>query len=139
MADIVDPATRSRMMAGIGGKNTKPEMRVRRYLHRHGLRFRLHDKKLPGRPDLVFPRYRTAVFVHGCFWHQHPGCRFAYMPSSNEDFWRAKLNRNVTRDAEKQAELVGAGWRVLTVWECETGSEVALQDLADRIRRAEDT
>lgn len=122
------------MMAAIGGKNTKPEMRVRRYLHRQGLRFRLHDRGLPGRPDLVFPRYRTAVFVHGCFWHQHPGCRFAYKPASNQEFWHAKLARNVARDAEKQEQLIQAGWRVLTIWECETQDLAALGELALQIR-----
>ncbi|WP_235592239.1 very short patch repair endonuclease [Lysobacter capsici] len=97
--DIVPPKKRSRMMAGIKGKNTKPEMAVRKVVHAMGFRFRLHRKDLPGSPDLVFPRLRKAIFVHGCFWHQHPGCRFAYTPKSNAQFWLDKLERNTRRDA----------------------------------------
>jgi DNA mismatch endonuclease, patch repair protein len=134
MADIVDRKTRSRMMAGIRGRDTKPELRVRRYLHRAGLRFRLHDRRLPGRPDIVLPRFRTVVFVHGCFWHQHPGCRFAYMPTSNRQFWQEKLSRNVNRDRERQANLASVGWRVIVVWECETKSEDHLTEVARIIR-----
>ena len=134
MADIVDRATRSRMMSGIRGKHTKPEVIVRSYLHRQGLRFRLHDRRLPGRPDLVLARHRTVVNVHGCFWHQHPGCRFAYMPASNRAFWKAKLTGNIKRDARNDAELRKLGWQVLTLWECETGDERKLARLASRIR-----
>jgi DNA mismatch endonuclease, patch repair protein len=119
MVDVVDPATRSRMMAGIQGKNTKPELQVRRYLHGRGLRFRLHVKDLPGKPDLVFTKYRTVLFVHGCFWHQHAGCKFATMPNSRTDFWLTKLSANVARDQRQLAALKELGWRVLTVWECE--------------------
>lgn len=119
MPDVVDSQTRSRMMAGIRGKDTKPEMAVRRYLHGKGLRYRLHDKRLPGRPDMVFPRYRTVVFVHGCFWHQHPGCRLATTPDTNAEFWQHKLSGNQMRDARQAEELQAANWRVLTVWECE--------------------
>src|SRR5690242_12969823 len=98
MADIVDRATRSRMMSGIRGKDTKPEKLVRSFLHRSGFRFTLHDKRLPGRPDIVLPNRKTIVNVHGCFWHRHPGCRFAYQPQSNQAFWNAKLAGNVERD-----------------------------------------
>lgn len=133
MADIVDTATRSRMMAGIGPKNTKPEMRVRTYLHAVGLRFRLHDKRLPGQPDIVLPAFETAIFVHGCFWHRHTHCRFATTPASNVEFWRNKLQRNVDRDAAKAAALTAAGWRVLIVWECETREEAALEKLFWRV------
>lgn len=127
MVDVVDPATRSRMMSGIRGKNTKPEILVRKYLHGRGLRFRLHVKELPGKPDLVFPRYRTVVFVHGCFWHHHAGCKYATTPSNRADFWKNKLSENVARDQYQVAALNGIGWRVLVVWECE------LRDIAKRL------
>jgi len=119
MVDVVDKVTRSRMMSGIHGKNTKPELLVRKYLHGRGLRFRLHAKKLPGKPDLVFPKYKTVVFVHGCFWHRHSGCKFATTPSTREHYWTNKLSENVARDSYQIAALGGLGWRVLVVWECE--------------------
>lgn len=119
MADVVDSATRSRMMAGIQGKNTKPELLVRKYLHGHGLRYRLHAKELPGKPDLVLPKFKAVVFVHGCFWHQHAGCKYATTPSSRKVFWANKLSENVARDAYQIAALSGLGWRVFVVWECE--------------------
>lgn len=126
MPDIVDRATRSRMMSGIRGKDTKPELEVRRFLHRLGFRYRLHDKRLPGRPDVVLPRYRTVVFVHGCFWHQHRGCKLATTPGTNAAFWQNKLQGNVTRDQRQQSALTELGWRSLTVWECEIGDLSAL-------------
>ena len=107
------------MMSGIRGANTKPELRVRRHLFAAGLRYRLHKKGLPGRPDLVLARCQTAVFVHGCFWHQHPGCRFAARPGTNAEFWQTKFVANRERDARKEAELKALGWRVEVVWECE--------------------
>ena len=119
MPDIVSRETRSRMMSGIRGTNTQPELRVRRFLHSHGFRYRLHDRTLPGHPDIVLPRYRTVVFVHGCFWHQHSGCRFATRPDTNADFWRAKLAGNVARDQRQREGLMRRGWRVEVVWECE--------------------
>ncbi len=119
MVDVVDPATRSRMMSGIHGKNTKLELLVRKYLHGRGLRFRLHVKELPGKPDLVFPKYKAVVFVHGCFWHRHPGCKYATTPSSREQFWLNKLSENVARDSYQIAALRGLGWRVFVIWECE--------------------
>jgi len=119
MADVVNRATRSRMMSGIRGTNTKPELIVRSFLHRHGLRFRLHIRDLPGRPDVVLPKHRVAVFVHGCFWHRHKGCRYATTPRNNAAFWRNKLNGNVLRDTRHTRELTKLGWRVFTVWECE--------------------
>ncbi|MFC3716506.1 very short patch repair endonuclease [Luteimonas soli] len=130
--DVVDRATRSRMMSGIRGKDTKPELAVRSFLHRAGLRFRLHAR-LPGKPDLVLPRYRTAVFVHGCFWHRHEGCRYATTPASNVEFWQEKFAANVQRDARAKQQLEEAGWRVETVWACQLG-EAELSRLADRIR-----
>lgn len=127
MVDVVDSATRSRMMSGIKGKNTKPELLVRKYLHSRGLRFRLHAKELPGKPDLVFPKYKAVVFVHGCFWHQHAGCKYATTPSSRVSFWTNKLSENVVRDSYQIAALEGLGWRVFVVWECE------LQDSTKRL------
>lgn len=122
------------MMSGIRSKNTKPEILVRRFLHRRGLRFRLHRRDLPGRPDLVLPKYNSAVFVHGCFWHQHPGCRFAYTPKSNTERWQAKFTENRTRDERALRALADSGWRVFTVWECETRDTAVLDDLVTRIR-----
>lgn len=119
MVDVVDKATRSRMMSGIQGKNTKPELLVRKYLHSKGLRFRLHAKDLPGKPDLVFPKYKAVVFVHGCFWHRHPGCKYATKPQTRTEFWNHKLSENVRRDSYQVAALEGLGWRVFVVWECE--------------------
>jgi len=118
MVDVVDQATRSRMMSGIRGRNTRPEIALRRALHARGFRFRLHRKGLPGRPDVVLPRYRAVVFVHGCFWHRHPGCRFATTPSTRPEFWAEKFAQNVARDARAIEALTGDGWRVAVVWEC---------------------
>ncbi len=117
--DIVSPEKRSQMMAGIKGKNTRPEMLVRRLVHGMGYRYRLHRKDLPGSPDLVFPRLRKVIFVHGCFWHRHHGCRFAYTPKSNKQFWLQKLESNTRRDARVLKSLDDLGWDVLVVWECE--------------------
>jgi DNA mismatch endonuclease, patch repair protein len=107
-------------MAGIRAKNTKPELLLRRALHRSGYRFRLHDKRLPGRPDLVFPKFRAVLLVHGCYWHRHEGCWLATTPATNSEFWRAKFEGNVERDARTCASLFSAGWRVGVVWECAT-------------------
>ena len=105
-------------MSRIQGKNTKPEMAVRRYLHGQGFRFRLHRKDLPGKPDLVLPRYRVVIFVHGCFWHRHQGCFYATSPATRKEFWRNKLNGNVQRDHLQQKALLEQGWRILVIWEC---------------------
>lgn len=118
MTDIVDKQTRSRMMAGIQGKDTKPELALRRALHARGFRFRLHSRKVYGRPDLVLPKYRAVVFVHGCFWHRHKGCRYTTTPSTRREFWQAKFKANVARDEAVQGKLMEDGWRVATVWEC---------------------
>ncbi len=118
MTDIVDPATRSKIMASIRGKNTKPELQVRRGLHQLGVRFRLHRRDLPGSPDLVFPKYRVALFVHGCFWHRHDSCRLAYTPSANGQEWGEKFKANVARDRRQIALLQETGWRVFVIWEC---------------------
>jgi DNA mismatch endonuclease (patch repair protein) len=106
-------------MSRIRSKNTKPEMIVRSMLHRMGLRFRLHDRKLPGNPDIVLPKYKTVIFVHGCFWHRHSGCRYAYTPKSRIDFWEEKFSRNIKRDQEVRCKLEIINWKALTVWECE--------------------
>lgn len=119
-ADIVPPEHRSRIMSKIWGKNTKPEMVVRSLCHQMGLRFRLHRRDLPGTPDLVFPKYRLCMFVHGCFWHRHPECKYAYMPKSRVDFWRTKFTKNVERDLNAQQALIDLEWRVVTIWECHT-------------------
>lgn len=123
MADIVDVRRRSELMAGIRGKDTRPELAVRRIAHGMGLHFRLHSKKLPGRPDLIFPRHHLAVFVHGCFWHQHRGCRSAQLPKSRVSFWKQKFAANVVRDEKNVAALHAIGWRVLVIWECEVGKK----------------
>lgn len=107
-------------MARIKGKNTKPELTVRRALHSLGYRFRLHRGDLPGRPDIVLPRHKTAIFIHGCFWHRHPGCSKASTPKTRTDFWRAKFETNVDRDRRNIQALRDAGWQVLIAWECET-------------------
>ncbi|MEJ5992234.1 DNA mismatch endonuclease Vsr [Ramlibacter sp. PS3R-8] len=124
--DIVSPQARSRMMSGIRGKDTHPERAVRSLAHGLGLRFRLHRKDLPGRPDLVFPKYKTVVFVHGCFWHRHD-CGLAATPKTRREFWEAKFSSNVARDARNRALLEDRGWRVIEVWECETGDESRLE------------
>ncbi|WP_179381740.1 very short patch repair endonuclease [Jannaschia marina] len=116
-ADIVSTNVRSRMMAGIRGKNTKPELAIRSALHRRGFRFRLHRKDLPGKPDLVFTSYNAVLFVHGCFWHAHD-CHLFRWPKSREDFWREKISRNIERDWQQREALAEAGWRIGTVWEC---------------------
>lgn len=118
MTDVVSAATRSRMMAGIRGRDTKPELTVRKALHGAGYRFRLHRRDLPGTPDIVLPKHRVCIFVHGCFWHRHLGCRFATSPATRVEFWSTKFQSNVARDAEAQRRLIELGWRVLIVWEC---------------------
>lgn len=136
MTDVVDENTRSRMMSGIAGKNTKPELLVRRYLHAAGLRFKLHDRQLPGTPDLVFPRLKVALFIHGCFWHRHTGCRFATTPKTRSDFWQHKFSANVVRDQRNLDALIASGWTPIVVWECELQSDAALDELYWRVRAA---
>ena len=141
MADTVSPAKRSQMMAGIKSKNTKPELLVRRALHRRGFRFRLHQRELPGRPDIVLPRFKAAIFVNGCFWHGHC-CKYFKLPATNTEFWRAKIEANQKRDGLRQAQLVDLGYRVFSVWECQTRAgtnsmEALIDKLASDIRRSE--
>lgn len=118
MTDVVDSKTRSRMMAGIKGKNTRPELILRQFLHSHGFRYRLHDKKLPGRPDIVLRKYNLAIFVHGCFWHRHKDCKFATTPKQNSEKWLLKFRQNAERDQWQIARLQELGWNVLVIWEC---------------------
>ena len=131
MTDVFDAKTRSRIMAANRGKNTGPERALRRALHRRGLRYRLHDDRLPGKPDLVFARFSAVCFVHGCFWHRHVGCRYADTPATRTEFWMRKFAMTVARDERHQKDLQAAGWRVATVWECSLRkhrvSEVAQQ------------
>lgn len=131
--DVVDRSTRSRIMAGIRGKNTRPEHLVRSCLTARGYRYRLHRKDLPGTPDVVMPGRRVAIFVHGCFWHQHAGCRYARLPATNTAFWKAKLDRNVARDHAAAGQLREMGWRVLTVWECATRRRADAGTLGDHL------
>lgn len=133
MADIVDTATRSRMMAGIKGKDTRPEKALRSALHASGLRYRLHARNVPGRPDLLFPRFSAVVFVHGCFWHRHQDCRYATTPASRPEFWQAKFAANIARDRKVREALVEAGWRVATVWECALRKPDHVAEAAARI------
>jgi DNA mismatch endonuclease, patch repair protein len=107
------------MMSGIGAKDTKPELALRRALHARGFRYRLHDKRLPGKPDIVLPRYKAVIFVHGCFWHRHPNCRYATTPATRPEFWAKKFRGNVERDKRNQVALTDLGWRVAVVWECD--------------------
>lgn len=120
---------RSWNMSRIRGVNTKPEIRVRSLLHRMGFRFRLHRKDLPGKPDIVLTKHETIIFVHGCYWHRHPGCQFAYTPKSRVEFWTTKFARNVERHFEVESELQALGWRVIVIWECETKDEEALYEI----------
>lgn len=137
MADVMTPEQRSRCMAAIKGKDTKPELIVRKYLFSRGLRFRVQVRKLPGNPDIVLPKYKTVVFVDGCFWHGHEGCKYYRLPKSNVEFWQQKIERNIARDIRNEAELKSLGWRVLRVWECDirkvSGREEFLNRLYDRI------
>lgn len=122
--DTVDATTRSKMMSSVSGKDTKPEVLVRSALHAKGFRYRLHDKNLPGKPDLVFRRYKIAVFVHGCFWHGH-NCRRGRRPSSNVEFWNKKLDKNIARDREAIVALEALGWSVVVIWECRLDEGIA--------------
>jgi len=118
--DTVSRTVRSRIMASVGTKNTGPEIFLRKALHRRGLRYRLFSSDLPGRPDIVFPRYRTAVFVHGCFWHSH-GCKLSTVPSSRKSFWDTKFRQNRARDERVTNELRRSGWKVIAIWQCQLG------------------
>ncbi len=134
MADVVDAATRSRMMAGIGAKNTRPEMIIRKGLHARGFRYSLHPKGLPGKPDIVMLKWHVAIFIHGCFWHRH-GCSLSKLPASNTAFWETKLAANRSRDEVVKKQLAAAGWRTAIVWECATRGRLARESLDGLIDR----
>lgn len=129
MPDVVDSATRSRMMRAIKGRDTRPEVALRKYLHAQGYRFRIHRKDLPGSPDLVLPRHNLVIFVHGCFWHRHAGCFYATTPGTRTPFWEAKFDANSRRDRQACTKLKQLGWRVLVTWEC--GFKHCREQLAD--------
>jgi DNA mismatch endonuclease (patch repair protein) len=119
MADVHSKDTRSFNMSRIKGKNTKPEMLVRRFLHRHGYRYKLHDKSLPGKPDIVLPKYQTVIFVHGCFWHGHQNCKYYVAPKTKTEWWLKKINGNISNDAKAVKSLKKEGWKIIIIWECD--------------------
>jgi len=131
--DIVDKQTRSRMMANIKGKNTKPQITIRSLLHQQGFRFRIHDKSLPGTPDIVLKKYNAVIFVHGCYWHRHLNCKLASTPKQNETFWRKKFNANTCRDGIVYFKLKQLGWRVAIIWECAIRDKVNLPEYLDTL------
>lgn len=124
MTDVHSPETRSYNMSRIHGKDTKPEELVRKYLFARGFRYRKNDRKLPGKPDIVLPKYKTVVFINGCFWHAHEGCRYFVWPKSNVEFWHNKINGNVVRDRSNYNKLLSMGWNVLVIWQCELRKDV---------------
>ena len=131
--DTLTSEQRSRNMAAIKGKDTKPEMIVRKYLFSRGLRFRVQVRKLPGNPDIVLPKYKTVIFVNGCFWHGHEGCKYFRLPKSNVEFWKEKIERNIARDRESTQALFNLGWKVIRVWECELRNKVNREDTLNKI------
>lgn len=133
MTDFLSPEERSKRMSRIRGKDTQPELALRKVLHGLGLRYRLHGARLPGKPDLVFPRYKVVVFVHGCFWHRHANCKIATTPKSNRPFWVEKFEKNLARDARVTTQLEAMGWRVLVVWECDLTSMARARATGERL------
>lgn len=134
MADRFSKQERSRVMGTVKSANTTPEIHVRKFLHRSGFRYNICRKDLPGKPDIVLPKYRTAIFVNGCFWHQHPGCKKSARPVTNIEFWDNKLNKNVDRDARSVLALNELGWKVIVIWECKSKNPSKLSELAEDIR-----
>ncbi|MEO6456259.1 MAG: DNA mismatch endonuclease Vsr [Ginsengibacter sp.] len=122
MADVHTKEIRSKNMAAIKSRNTKPEMLVRRFLHANGFRYKLHDKSLPGRPDIVLPKYKTVIFVHGCFWHGHDGCRYYVVPKTRTEWWLNKINGNIANDTKAIKALKKEGWKIINLWECDLKS-----------------
>ena len=135
MADVHDKITRSYNMSQIRSGNTKPEMLVRKFLHAQGFRYKLHDKKLPGKPDIVFPKYKTLIFVHGCFWHGHAGCKYFVVPKTRTDWWMNKINTNKANDVKAVKALKKYGWKVITVWECDLKPAKAEKKLNSLLRK----
>jgi len=137
MTDIFEASKRSEIMSHVRGKNSRPEMIVRRALHKSGLRYRIHSKSVPGHPDVSIKKFKIALFVNGCFWHGHEGCRYAYVPKSNRDFWIKKIDRNRARDENVHSELLREGWHIFIVWECELRKEhdATIPDVIRKIRQ----
>ena len=135
--DVHDKKTRSYNMSRINSKNTKPEEMVRKYLFSHGFRYRKNDKRLPGTPDIVLPKYRVVIFVNGCFWHGHNQCRYFVIPKSNTEFWVDKINKNIERDALNTEKLISLGWNVITIWECELKKDKREDTLAALLYKLE--
>lgn len=129
MTDIFSKDKRSDIMSKISNKNTKPEILVRKYLFAKGFRFRINDKRFPGKPDILLPKYKTAIFVNGCFWHGHEGCKYHVLPKTNTEFWQNKIERNRKRDMEERQQLTSMGWHCITVWECQLKPKVRQQTL----------
>lgn len=127
--DTLNPEQRHRAMAAVKSRDTTPELVVRKLLHKEGFRFRLHRKDLPGKPDIILPKYHAAILIHGCFWHQHSGCKHSIRPASNNEYWQLKLDRNVFRDRKIKSELENLGWKVLVIWECETKDKEILVNM----------
>ena len=132
--DHLTKKRRSWNMSRIRNKNTKPEIAVRSFLHRNGFRFRLHSRNLPGTPDIILPKYRTVIFVHGCYWHRHRGCKDATMPKSNTEFWEKKFSGTVIRDSQKKDSLIELGWSVIVIWECEIKNEIFEKKLENNLK-----
>lgn len=138
MADVHTKAIRSYNMSKIRSKDTKPEILIRKVLFARGYRFRLHSKELPGKPDIILPKYKTAIFVHGCFWHSHAGCKYATTPKTRIEWWQQKLNANVLKDAGNETALINLGWTVITIWECSLKSDVkdqTFQNLFNKLQK----
>lgn len=135
MADVHDKKTRSYNMSQVKGKNTKPELTVRKFLHANGYRYRLHVKDLPGKPDVVLPKYKTIIFVHGCFWHGHTGCKYATVPKTRTDWWLNKINTNKANDKKAVQKLIKEGWQIITIWECQLKKDKVSDTLKDLLHQ----
>lgn len=135
MADVHSKETRSYNMSKIRSKDTKPELFVRKFLHSHGFRYRLHVKDLPGKPDIVLPKYKTTIFIHGCFWHGHTGCKYYVIPKTRTDWWINKINKNKSNDEKSKQKLIELGWNVLEIWECDLKKDVQLYTLSDLLKQ----
>ncbi|MGL5561764.1 MAG: very short patch repair endonuclease [Tannerellaceae bacterium] len=135
MADVHNKATRSFNMSRIRNKDTKPEILIRKFLFHHGFRYRLHVAKLPGKPDIVLSKYKTVIFVNGCFWHGHEGCKYFRLPKTNTEWWQSKIKRNIVNDKEKHTLLQKAGYNVIVIWECEIKNKTVYNTLIDEIKR----
>ena len=138
MTDVHSKKVRSYNMSRIKGKNTRPEILVRKYLHSQGFRFRLHDKKLPGKPDIVLKKYKTAVFINGCFWHGHSDCKYAVIPKTRTEWWKEKIERTAERDKENYSSLRSEGWKIIIIWECDLKSDRIKETLHNILKQLTD-